>query len=546
MMATWSAEERRLAQKAVDFIECRTVHVEGEMAGQPFLLEQWQERIIRELFGRLRADGTRKYRTAYIEIPRKNGKSTLCAAIAILLLSEDNEPGAQVYSAAIDRTQAGLVFNAARSMVEQSPYLSGRILPFRGVMETAPGVTLGAPGRYKVLSADAAGKKNHGLNVSGAVIDEFHNQPKNSQVWKLIKTGTGSRRQPLIVLITTAGDDLDTPCGEMHAKARDILDGKLRDDSFFAVIFAADPQDDWREEETWRKANPNLGISISLEYLREQCEEAQRSPAYEVAFRQLHLNQWTNVSVRWMPMEMWDACGKDGIDANELRGQRVCSGLDLGSTRDLTAHVLVFPRPGDLYDVVCRFFMPAKRLKERMKTDRQPYDRWAREGWLTLTEGDVISYREIRESICDDREQFLLRDMAYDRALTNMLTQELELLVGAESRLHEDDQLKLWPFGQGFLSMSDPTKTLLDMVRGKKIRHGGNPILRWMMDCVTVATDPAGNVKPVKPDVLKGAKRIDGVVALIMGLARAMLYVASQVDGGRGQSVYEERGVVVL
>lgn len=550
LMRDWTAAERRAAQKVVNFIECETVHIEGELAGERFLLEPWQEKIVREAFGRLRADGTRRYRTVYIEIPRKNGKSTLCAAIAIYLLAEDSEPGAQVVSAAIDKTQALIVFEAARTMVELSPRLSAKILPFRGRMETARAAEKAKASTYRVLSADGQGKKTHGLNVSGAVIDEFHTQPKNSPVWKLIKTGTGSRRQPMIFVITTAGDDLDTPCGEMHAKARAILDGKLKDDSFLPVIFAADLQklakdpNYWKTEAAWREANPNLGVSVSLDYMREQFEEAERSPAYVNTFLQLHLNIWTNQTVRWMPMDLWDACAIAPIDANQMRGRRACSGLDLGVCRDLSAHVLVLPakeavpatetepeREVDVFDVVCRFFMPREMLKENIRATGKPLDLWARQGWLTLTSGNVISFAEIRSSIVEDVEFFQLRDMAYDRYLVSSLTQELKILVGDESGKPADDQLSLWPFGQGFVSMTDPTKTLLEYVRGRRIRHGGNPILRWMMDCVTIATDSSGNVKPVKPDALKRAKRIDGVVALIMGFARALIYCASRIGG---------------
>lgn len=541
-MRDWSAAERRAAQKIVDFIECECVHIEGELAGERFLLEQWQERILREAFGRLRPDGTRRYRTVYIEIGRKNGKSTLCAAIAIYLLSEDGEPGAQVVSAAIDKAQALIVFEAARTMVELSPRLSAKILPFRGKMETVPGEGRAKASTYRVLSADGQGKKTHGLNVSGAVIDEFHTQPKNSPVWKLIKTGTGSRRQPMIFVITTSGDDLDTPCGEMHAKARAILDGKLKDDTFLPVIFAIDAkkhEEDphyWKTEEAWREANPNLGVSVSLDYLREQCEEAQRSPAYQNTFLQLHLGVWTNQEVRWMPMDKWDACGIEPVDAMALRGRRACSGFDAGICRDLSAHVMLFPskvtvpatadepeRAEDVFDVVARFFMPREMLKENIKATGKPLDLWAKQGWLTLTSGNVISFSEIRQSIREEYEFYRLRNLAYDRYLVAPMIEELEESIGEKSGKPEDEQLHLWPFGQGFASMSDPTKMLLEFVRGKKIRHGGNPILRWMMDCVTIATDPSGNVKPVKPDALKRAKRIDGVVALIMALARVLI-----------------------
>ena len=559
LMRGWSAAERKAAQKVIDFIECECVHIEGDLAGERFLLEQWQEKIVRELFGRLRENGSRRYRTAYIEIPRKNGKTSLCAALALYLLAEDNEAGAQVYSAGIQKSQGAICHDAARTMVEMNPRLMAKILPFRQYLETAPGHLPGKAGRYSVLTADnlggsGKGKKLHGFNVSAAVLDEWHTQPKGSKVWDVIKTGTGSRRQPMILVITTSGDDKDTPCGEMHEKAAGILAGKIKDDSFYAVIFAASEKKDnpkyWQTEEAWREANPNLGVSVHLDYLREQCEEAVRNPAYESTFRQLHLNQWTTVRVRWMPMDLWAECGVDTVQPITLRAHRACSGLDLGICRDLSAHVLVFPRrvmraPGPglpeaevvVFEILCRFFMPEDRLKEMMKRDGQPYDRWAREGWLTLTAGNIISFREIRESILDDHKLYKLRDLAYDRYLAAPMMEELQIEVGEKSPLSKDDQLSLWPFGQGFVSMSDPTRMLLELVRAKRIRHGSNPILTWMMDCVTIATKD-GNIKPVKPDALKHAKRIDGVVALIMGLARALLYEGDLIEQG-GKSVYE-------
>jgi len=527
LMADWRPEERAAAQKAVSFFETQLRHFEGKHAGKPFLLELWQESIIRRMFGRLRSDGTRLYRTAYIELGRKNGKSSLCAGIALYLLVEDGERGAQVFSAAGDRAQARIVFRQAMLMAQRSPAILAKVLVFQNIIETREHQSF-----YKVLSADA--DSQHGLNVHGAVMDELHTQP-NRDLWDVLTTGTGAREQPLVVAITTAGFDRHSICWELHEYARKIIDGTIADESFLAVIYGADVGDDWTSPATWRKANPNLGVSVRMDYIRGECEKAKRSPAYEGTFRRLHLSQWTSQETRFIPMARWDECSAR-VDEIELRGQVCFAGLDLSSSVDLTAFVLVFPRDDGTYHIVPRFFMPIADIADRSKREGVPYEQWAtRDGYITATEGEIIDYAQVREQIERDKKTFDIREIAFDRWGAGQLSQDLDAMG-----------FTVVPFGQGYGSMSNPTKELLSLVIGRKIVHGGNPVLRWMADCVSVLQDPAGNIKPVKPDRRKNSSRIDGIVAAVMGLDRAMRHRSSLIGGPKGQSVYDERELFVL
>jgi phage terminase large subunit-like protein len=327
--------DERAAQGAVRFFERLLVHVKGEWAGRSFKLQGWQrEEIIRPLFGWKRQDGTRRYRTAYIEIPRKNGKSSLAAGIALYLFFADDEYGAEVYSAAADRDQAGIVFGLASDMVATSPELAKRCQVYKRAI-----VNPGTMSTYRVLSADAPTK--HGLNAHGVVIDELHAQP-NRELVDVLVTSTGARRQPMVVAITTAGFDRESVCWEYHEYARQVLSGIIEDESFFAYIRAAEEDDDWTDPAVWQKANPGLGVTVKLDYLETEARRAEQVPAYQNTFRRLHLNQWTQQESRWMDMTAWDACGEP-IDAKLLEGQVCYGGLDLASSSDLASLGLIFP-----------------------------------------------------------------------------------------------------------------------------------------------------------------------------------------------------------
>jgi phage terminase large subunit-like protein len=511
--------DEQAAQLAIRFFERLLHHSKGEWAGQPFLLEEWQrDEIIRPLFGWKRRDnGTRRYRTAYIEIPRKNGKSTMSAGIALLLLFADDEPGAEVYSAAADRDQAGIVFEEAKRMVEASPELSSRAEVYKRSI-----IVPGTYSAYRVLSADAYTK--HGLNAHGVVFDELHAQPSR-ELWDVLTTSTGARRQPLVVAITTAGFDRQSICWEQHEYARQVTEGIIKDPAFFAYVKAADQDEDWLDEQVWFKANPNLDVTVKMDYLRNEARKAQMTPAYQNTFRRLHLNQWTQQETRWLSLDAWDVCGAP-FDSKLLEGAPCYGGLDLASSSDIASLVLCFPsEPGEeeRYAWLPFFWIPEENMIERVRKDRVPYDAWVREGLITATEGNVIDYGYIIRDIESLGERYDIREIAFDRWGAFQMSQALEgagfTLVG---------------FGQGFASMADPTKELLRLVLGQKLAHGGHPVLRWMADNMMVSTDAAGNVKPNKA---KSREKIDGIVAGIMGLDRAIRHEAAG-------SVYEERGLL--
>jgi phage terminase large subunit-like protein len=509
------------ADRACEFFERFLVHTKGKWAGRPFELMEWQkEQIIRPLFGWKRKDGNRKYRTAYIEIPRKNGKSTLSAGIALYLLSADGEYGAEVYSAAGDREQARIVFEDCKQMINMVPALKKRLKSFKNTITFAA-----TNSNYKVLSADAETK--HGFNASGIIFDELHTQP-NRDLWDVLTTSTGAREQPLVVAITTAGYDRNSICWEQHEYARKVRDGLIEDPSFFSFIAAADETDDWTDPVTWQKANPGLGQTIKMEYLQDACFKAQQTPALQNTFRRLHLNQWTSQATRWMDMSVWDATASMVVPEN-LKGRECYAGLDLASTTDIAAFVLVFPPQGaeTSFQVLPFFWIPGDNVKNRIEKDRVPYDVWIRNGFVTATDGNIIHYAAIRKKIEQLSKTYDIKEIAFDRWGAVQLSQELS-----------DAGMTVIPFGQGFASMSPPTKELLNLVIGKQLAHGGNPVLRWMADNLVVRQDPAGNIKP---DKAKSSEKIDGMVALIMGLDRAIRH-----ENQKQKSIYTERGLISL
>lgn len=509
--------DSRAADLACAFFEKLLVHSKGEWAGKPFKLQPWQrDDIVRPLFGwKRKKDGTRRYRNAYIEIPRKNGKSTLCAGLALYLLFADGEPGAEVYSAAADKDQARIVFDEASNMVTASPALSqhGQVLRNSILVKSERNV-------YKVLSADAYTK--HGFNAHGIVFDELHAQP-NRELWDVLNTSTGARRQPLMVMITTAGVyDPESICWEQHEYARQVLAGTIEDPTYFAYIAAADDTDDWTNPVTWAKANPGLGETIKLDYLEGECRRALASPAYQNTFRRLHLNQWTAQEERWLDMAAWNACDQPPPD---LKGRTCYGGLDLASTTDIAAFVLCFPPEDESepYRLLPFFWIPMDNLIERVRRDRVPYDAWVRDGLVNATPGNVIDYYYIEQTIRQLAIEYDIQEIAFDRWGATLIYQRLE-----------EARMAMVQFGQGFASMSPPMKEFLKLVLAQQIAHGGNPVLRWMADNVVARQDPAGNIKP---DKAKSTNKIDGIVASIMALDRALRHAPS---------VYVDRGILEL
>ena len=494
--------DEKVASKAVRFFEKHLRHSKGEWAGQPFILQPHQREEVRNIYGWKRTvDGLRKIRTVYKEVPRKEGKSTEAAGHGLYLTFADGEPGAEVYSAAADTRQASIVFDEAKLMALSSPALAERSNVFRRRIVNKANNSF-----YEVLSAEAGTK--YGFNAHGIIFDEMHAQP-NRELWDVLRTSTGARRQPLTIIITTAGYDRESICWELHDYAIKVRDGIVKDDSFYPIIYAADEEDDWTDPVIWKKANPNLGITIKMEYLEQECAKAKESPAYQNTFRRLHLNQWTEQEERWIDMAKWDAC--DGaVDAEALKGRMCYAGLDLASTSDLAALVLVFPPEGedDFYCLLPRFWIPAENLHKRSLKDRVAYDAWVRAGFITATPGNIIDFAYIRQEINDLNRDYDIAEIAFDRWGAVQLSTQLT-----------DDNFEMVPFGQGFASMGAPTKELMGLVLGGKVAHGNHPVLRWMASNMVVKQDPAGNMKPDKG---KARQKIDGIVAAIMGLDRAM------------------------
>lgn len=500
------------------FFERLLVHTKGDWAGGAFKLQPWQrDEIIRPLFGWKRPDGTRRYRRAYVEIPRKNGKSTLCAGIALYLLFADGEAGAEVFSAAADRDQASIVFDSAKTMAEASPQLIKRCKPFKRSI-----VVPETNSFYRVLSADAYTK--HGLNAHGIVFDELHAQP-NRELYDVLNTSTGARKQPMMVMITTAGFDRNSICWEQHEYARQVRDGLIDDSSMFVYIAAADEGDDWTDPAIWAKANPGLGVTVSLEYMQEQCRQAMQSPAYQNTFRRLHLNQWTSQDSRWLDMTAWDACDAPLPD---LRGRVCYAGLDLASTTDIAALVLAFPpvAAGEPVWLLPYFWVPQENLIARGRKDRVAYDAWARDGLIEATPGNVIDYNYIERRIGEVARLYKLKEIAFDPWNASQTAQSMG-----------NAGITMIEMRQGMASMTAPTKELNRLVLSGGIGHGGNLVLRWMADNVVVKSDAAGNLKPDKG---MSRQRIDGIVAAIMGIDRLTRNV------GKKESVYKTRGLRVF
>ena len=522
-MAEDSRYDKAAADYAVNFIECLS-HTKGTWAGKPFELLDWQERIIRDLFGVLKPNGYRQFNTAYIEIPKKNGKSELAAAIALLLTCGDGEERAEVYGCAADRQQASIVFEVAADMVRMCPALNKRVKILASQKRI---VYMPTNSFYQVLSAEAYSK--HGFNIHGVVFDELHTQP-NRKLFDVMTKGSGdARMQPLYFLITTAGTDTNSICYEQHQKAKDILEGRKIDRTFYPVIYGAEDDADWTSPKVWKQANPSLGETIGMEKVVAACESARQNPGEENAFRQLRLNQWVKQAVRWMPMEKWDACNFP-FDASELEGRICYGGLDLSSTTDITAFVLVFPPidEDDKYYILPFFWLPEDTLPLRVRRDHVPYDVWERQGYLLTTEGNVVHYGFIENFIEELGQRFNIREIAFDRWGAVQMSQNLEGLG-----------FTMVQFGQGYKDMSPPTKELMRLTLNKMIAHGGHPVLRWMMDNIFIKRDPAGNIKPDKE---KSTEKIDGAVALIMALDRAVRCCA----GDSGASIYDERELLVL
>ncbi len=514
------------ADRAVSFIEDLR-HTQGPLAGERFILAPEQRWVTREAFGWMRPDGTRLYRTCYVEEGRANGKSQWGAGVAGTLMYADDEANPEVVGAAKDRKQARIILNRLKAMIRTSPYLLKRTTLQVGEIRNRDN-----GGIYNATSSDVGGA--WGGAPHGIVFDEVHAQP-NRDLWDALVTGTGKRLQPMVWAFTTAGWDRESLCWELHEYTREIAEGTMDEPTFLGVVWAAAEDADWTLEETWLAANPMLeavegsGLTrsgaraaIKMEFMRREAKRAQQIPAFQNTFRTMYLSQWVGQEVRFMPMEAWDACAEPIVP-----GKRPAfGGLDLASTTDLAAFTVVSERAGG-FDVDVKLFAPAEGVLERSRRDRVPYDVWAREGLLILTPGETIDQDTIKSYVIAAATEYDLRDVGYDRWNAGKLVQELKA-----------EGLEMVEMGQGFASLSAPTKELLRVVLERKLRHGGHPILRWMANNTAAQTDAAGNIKP---DKAKSTARIDGIVATIMALD-------GQMRRGRvaqRKSVYEDRGLTI-
>ncbi len=533
--------DQAAAEKVLSFFTILK-HSKGKWAGQPLELEPWQQFILWVVFGWKRSDGTRRFRTSYLEVARKNGKSTLAAGIGLYLLTADGEDGAEIYSAATKKDQAKITWSEAARMVRKSPRLVKRLEVYGDRNPKASACNISMPStnsKFEPIGRDT--DSLDGPNVHGAIIDEVHAH-KTREMWDLLETATGARQQPLLFAITTAGFDRNSLCWTLNEFTKKILDQVLPPevgDDFFGLIYTLDQDDDWQDESVWIKANPNLGVSKKIEDLRRKCARAMEIPSSQNAFKRLEVDLWTQSETKWVPWDHWGKCGHT-IDWDHLRGRACYSGLDLSSTLDITAHVLVFPpeTEHDRYIILPRFWIPEENMRRRAHDDRVPYDVWVQQGWIVATSGNVIDYDFIFKDIEADLKVYRLVETAFDRWGASRVTTVLQNDLGytTDQATHKQTSAPLLvDFGQGFASMSPPMKELERLIISHGIEHGNNPVLSWMADNLVANVDPAGNIKPDKE---RSREKIDGMVALIMALDRSM-----RNSNVRRQSIYETRGL---
>jgi phage terminase large subunit-like protein len=515
--------DQEKADHAIKFIK-NLKHTKGIWRGTKFTVLPWQDQAVRDIFGTVRDNGYRQYTTAYLEVPKKMGKSELGAAIALLCMTSDNEWAAEVYGCAADRMQASIIFDVAVDMVDQSPALKKVIKP---VLSQKRLVYMPTRSFYQVLSSEAYSK--HGLNVHAVIFDELHAQPTR-ELYDVMTDGSGdARTQPLFFFVTTAGDDPDHESvgWEVHQKAVDILTGAKVDPTFYTMIYGADNDNkriwtgreyeavdeiDWGDESLWHKVNPSLGHTVQIDKVRDQYVSSRGNLAKEKNFRWLRLNSWEKIkSSKWLGLDFWDLC-KRKIDTSRLEGRTCYGGLDLSSKIDLTSFALLFP-PDDInkkWVVLPWFWIPEEAIKERVERDHVKYDEWVREGYLNTTPGNVIDYAYIEQQVLHLRDRFNILEVGFDP------------WNATQTAIHlQDAGLTMVEARQGYKTMSPAMKEIEQLAMGKKIIHDGHPVLRWNIGNVEVKMDENENIRPIKG---RRIERIDGLVAMINAMTRAIVY----------------------
>ena len=489
--------DEEAADRAVNFIEKGCTHVKGELAGKPFLLEKWQkDDIVRPLFGWKDKDtGLRRYRMCYVEIPRKNGKSNLAAALALYLLYADGEPGAEILSCAGDRGQANIVYHIAQEMIKNNKHLRSRAKVLRNTIEYKSSW-------YKSISSEAYTK--HGLNCHGIIFDELHTQP-NRELWDVMTTSVGARRQPLIISLTTAGHDRASICYEMHEYSEGVINGSIEDDSFLPVLYKAEPDDDWTDPETWKKANPGYGSICNEAYFMDAVKKAKSNPSMINSFLRLHLNIWTSAETAWIPDDIYMK-GDKPIPFDRLPSLPAYGGLDLASTQDLTAFALIFrDDENECFYLLCHQFVNSVKAHNKKLAAGVDYLNYEREGDITITPGNVTDYRIVKQYILDQCAKYDVQEIGYDPKFSTYIVAELT-----------EEEITMQPMAQNITSMNGPTKEMeMEIMKGNVI-HGGNKCLRWQFGCAIIYTDNNENKRVIKEQ--KENKKVDGVIASIIAL----------------------------
>ena len=552
--------EREQAETVIEFFSLLRHSLGSDFAGEPFVLEPWEQFIVWNLFGWYRGQddrwvtkarngrvqntqGTRRFRSCYIEVPRKNGKTTFAAGIGLYMAFADGEPGAEVYSAANKKEQAKICHSEATRMVEQSQMLreAGGVAVYRNNLNQ-----LATYSKYEPLSAEE--KSMDGLNVHSAILDEVHAWKSRGTYTKL-ENATGARTQPLIFMITTAGSTEESKfCREIHDYTAKVVDRIIEDDTWFGMIYTIDQDDDWRDESTWYKANPGLGVNKKLEDMRTKAARAAEMPTELNDFLRYQLDVWVRSDAKWMPMDHWRLC-TGPVPAPQLPafllGRPCYAGLDIASESDLTALALEFPpidvEKDPLYYVFVHFFVPEGNIEKRTRLHNVPYVTWADQGYITPTPGDYIDQEFILSHLDNIQKNYDLRQLRYDRWGSQGVMGTLQNQYGFMTEPEKARQFRkplLVLFGQGYVSMNAPMKDLLRVVLLHQLAHGNNPVLTWNADNLIARMDPAGNIKPDKE---KSREKIDGMTALIMAHAGAMTHNAEPA-----QSVYAERGLITL
>lgn len=507
--------DKKAAMRAIRFIE-KLKHTKGEWAGQRFRLEPWQQFVLWNIFGWKNADGTRRFRYAYIEIARKNGKTALSAGIGLYMLFADGESRPEVYSAATVKDQAKICFSDAVEIVKATD-LKNYLTPYRNsIVYELKGGTM------KPLSSDYG--THDGLNPSCGIIDEFHAH-KDSGMFDVIKSAFGARRQPLMFIITTAGFDKSGVCYAYRENVIKVLRGVNEDDSLFGIIYTLDDKSEWDDPKMWIKANPNLGVSLSADYLADQVKDAKNRPEAVRNVMTKNVDLWVDAERTWILDDVWLKC-IGTTDPADLKGCACWGGLDLSNVSDITAYVLLF-HENDRFQLLPHFWIPEEKMLEKIRKENINYDKWAAEGYVTVTPGNVIDYDFVKADILRIVADYDLRTSAYDRWNSSQTIIDLQ-----------NEGMECNPFGQGYGSMSAPAKEFEKLVLTGKIEHFGNPVLRWMLASTLVKTDPAGNIKPDKE---KSTQKIDGIVASIMALGE---WMTAQADDE--SNPYENRGLLTL